>query len=717
MGLTKASVGSRAREGNTLLKRRSRDKLVALAGNPNVGKSTIFNALTGLNQHTGNWPGKTVAGASGYAQTTKHSLLLADVPGAYSLLAHSAEEEVARNFICFGGADAVIVVCDATRLERNLNLVLQTLEVTRRIVVCVNLLDEAAKKHIEVDIPLLSQLLGVPVVGVVAREQQTLSAMLAALDEVLDGAYQPGDVAQAAYPPALEEVARRLSYVLPGILNLPESAPSIDAYWLALRLLENDENLIADLERALSQDFAANKGLQLALKWSRECLQAAGLSGRTLQDAIVNGLVRRAEKIAGDTVHCHGEVIERDMRLDKLFCGRFTAYPFMLLGLAGVFWLSIIGANYPSEMLSALFARGQEVLSSLLFGNVPIWLHDMLVLGVYRTVAWVVSVMLPPMAIFFPLFTLLEDVGYLPRVAYNLDKPFRLCKACGKQALTMCMGFGCNAAGVIGCRIIDSPRERLLAILTNSLVPCNGRFPTLISLLTLFCVGASGGVAAGFSAAMLLTLLIMISVAATFMVTRLLSDTVLAGEPSSFALELPSYRRPQILSVLVRSVLDRTLFVLGRAVMAAAPAGLLIWLLANIPIAGGSMLTQVAAFLDPFAAIFGLDGVILLAFILGLPANEIVVPIMLMCYLAEGTLVDAASLAGIKELLLANGWTFTTACCTLLFMLFHWPCATTLLTIRKETASLKWTALAAAIPTALGFALCFIVATLSRLIV
>ena len=311
--------------------------------------------------------------------------------------------------------------------------------------------------------------------------------------------------------------------------------------------------------------------------------------------------------------------------------------------------------------------------------------------------------MLPPMAIFFPLFTLLEDVGYLPRIAYNLDKPFHCCNACGKQALTLCMGFGCNAAGVVGCRIIDSPRERMLAILTNSFVPCNGRFPLLITMLTLFFCGSSG---ASLLQAILLTLVIALSVMMTLAATKLLSATVLKGHPTAFALELPPYRMPQIGSVLVRSMLDRTLFVLGRAAAVAAPAGMVLWLMGNIPAGSGSLLTFCATLLQPVGAWLGLDGVILLAFLLGLPANEIVLPIALMAYLCQGSLTQIGELSQVRAVLLANGWGWQRAVCMLLFTLFHWPCSTTLLTIRKETGSWRWTVLAFLLPTGCGILLC-----------
>ena len=379
----------------------------------------------------------------------------------------------------------------------------------------------------------------------------------------------------------------------------------------------------------------------------------------------------------------------------------------MLLLLAFIFFLTIYAANYPSALLSAGLFWVQDRLTDLFtWLHAPAWLHGALVLGVYRVLAWVVSVMLPPMAIFFPLFTLLEDAGYLPRIAYNLDKPFQRCHACGKQALTMCMGFGCNAAGVVGCRIIDSPRERLLAILTNNFVPCNGRFPTLIAVITMFFVGTAGGFFSSALSALLLTAVILLGIFATFGITRLLSKTLLRGMPSSFTLELPPYRRPQIGKVIWRSLWDRTAFVLGRAAAVAAPAGLLIWLLANIKSGDVSLLQHCADFLDPFARLLGMDGVILMAFILGFPANETVIPIIIMTYMAEGSLTELAGLETMHALFTAHGWTAGTAVSVILFSLFHWPCSTTLLTVKKETGSLFWTLLAALIPTVVGCLAC-----------
>ncbi len=448
-----------------------------------------------------------------------------------------------------------------------------------------------------------------------------------------------------------------------------------------------------------------------------QCWHRWGVDADGVRDAMVGALVGQAEQISRGVVGGAVGYSARDRRIDRILTGRLAGYPVMLLMLAVIFWLTITGANYPSALLSeALFGLQDQLTALFEWAHAPAWLHGIVVLGAYRVLAWVVSVMLPPMAIFFPLFTLLEDAGYLPRVAYNLDRPFQRCCACGKQALSMCMGFGCNAAGVVGCRIIDSPRERLLAIVTNSFVPCNGRFSALLTILSLFFVGTAGGLASSIQAAIGLTAIIVLGVVLTFGATWLLSHTLLRGVPSSFTLELPPYRRPQIGQVIVRSVRDRTLFVLGRAAAVAAPAGALIWLAANVTVDGCSLLAIAAQWLDPVARWFGLDGEILMAFLLGLPANEIVLPLIVMAYAAQGSLMELGALDSIRQLLLANGWTWVTAVCVMLFSLLHWPCATTLWTIRKETGSWKWTALAAALPTLCGAVLCAGVAAAARLI-
>ncbi len=686
--------------------------VTALAGNPNVGKSTVFNGLTGLNQHTGNWPGKTVASARGSYRYNNKTYTLVDIPGTYSLMANSAEEEIARNFICFGRPDVTVVVVDATCLERNLNLVLQTTEITGRVVVCVNLLDEAKKKKIHINLPLLSKRLGVPVVGTSARSGKGLDRLMETVHETVSGKSDTQPL-RVVYDKAIEDAVSLLIPTVEAVLQ-----GGLNSRWVALKLLDADESLIAALNEYLGRDILQDGQVAAQLAAAKALLAENGLTPVLLRDSIVTSIVKVCEQTFRETVTVYRDGYNvRDHRLDKILTSKLTGIPIMLLLLFGVFWLTITGANYPSELLATGFFKLQEHLNGFFTGlSAPEWLTGLVVDGVYKTLAWVISVMLPPMAIFFPLFTLLEDSGYLPRIAFNLDNVFRKACAHGKQALTMCMGFGCNACGVIGCRIIESPRERMIAILTNNFVPCNGRFPTLIAIITMFFAGVAAAPYQSVLSTLLLTGVIVLGVMMTLAVSRLLSKTILKGLPSSFNLELPPYRRPQIGKIIVRSVLDRTLFVLGRAVMTAAPAGLIIWGMANLQAGGVSLLTHCANFLQPLAHLMGMDGYILLAFILGFPANEIVVPIIIMSYLSTGSLTDFSSLADLHTLLLNNGWTWLTAVCVMLFSLMHWPCATTCLTIKKETKSLRWTFAAFAIPTALGMVFCIAVAGAARLL-
>ena len=708
MGLTNTSTGIHAIDTSLSIRKKNPSvKTAAIAGNPNVGKSTLFNSLTNGRQHTGNWTGKTVSCAYGFCRSASHSYMLVDIPGTYSLLSHSPEEEAARNFLLFGGADAVVAVCDASCLERSLNLVLQILEITKNVLVCVNLLDEADRKGISIDLEKLSLLVGVPVIGTVAQDRRSRSRFLEGLDQLI--ANPPASPLQPVYSPAIEEAVSMLLPQADAWLNQQESACSLPPRWLALRLLEG-----LPLPKGSASPEAHS--LVKRVEETRSMLRDLGISQEEFMDRLVEGLMRTAESIARETVTFSRTGQSRlDRRLDRIFTSRLTGYPVMAGLLALIFWLTLTGANYPSALLSRFFFKIQELLDlGLDMIGTPWWIHRPLIDGIYRVLAWVVSVMLPPMAIFFPLFTLLEDSGFLPRIAYNLDKPFMRCRACGKQALTMAMGFGCNAAGVVGCRIIDSPRERLIAMLTNSFVPCNGRFPTLTALITMFFAGTAGGLISSLSSALLLTLFVLLGIGASFASSWLLSRTVLKGLPSSFTLELPPYRRPQVGRILLRSLFDRTIFVLGRAACIAAPAGLLIWLMANTELEGISLLMHCCAFLDPLGRALGMDGVILAAFLLGLPANEIVLPLILMAYLSQGTILEFDSLTQLKELLTANGWTWITALCTMVFSLMHWPCSTTLLTIKKESGSWKWTVLAFFLPTAWGMGICFLLAAGAR---
>lgn len=589
------------------------DGRICLVGNPNTGKSTVFNLLTGMKQHTGNWSGKTVGSATGHFYFKGKCISVVDLPGIYSLNPMSEDERYAVEYLDKADDDTVVIVLDATCLERNLMLALEVLGRVRRALVCVNLMDEARRKNIKVDLVGLEKELGVKVIG-------TNAAGGEGIEELKDAVLQGGTL---------------------------------------VNVQKNSSGSIA--ERA-------------------------------------EEIYRICVDYGCDVYNCI------DRKIDRVVMSRQWGLPIMLALFALIFYITVVGANVPSAFLSSCF-NSAEIWLMDISEDAPDWLRGLLVEGMFRTLGWVVSVMLPPMAIFFPLFTLLEDIGYLPRIAFVLDRFFKRAGAHGKMALTVCMGFGCNAVGVTAARIIESPRERLIAIITNSFIPCNGRFPSIIMLGSIFTAGL-GTAFYGFKVTFTVLICVAASVAISLAVSYILSRTVLKGVPSSFVLELPPYRKPRILSILYRSLLDRTVFVFGRAVVVAAPAGAAIWLMQNISVGGSTIIDYIASVFGGLGAFMGLDGYILTAFLLGMPANEIVLPLVIMCYSGAGSLMETDNLYRLSALLTDNGWSLKTAVCTLIFMLCHFPCSTTLLTIKKETGSIKWTLVSFFVPLVTGILLC-----------
>jgi ferrous iron transport protein B len=692
---------------------------IALAGNPNTGKSTVFNALTGLRQHTGNWPGKTVTRAEGSFSFHDQRYRIIDLPGTYSLLSTSEDEEVARDFILFGKPDVTVIVVDASRLERNLSLALQILEITDKAVLCLNLMDEARRHHITIDTRTLSRDLGIPVVATSARTKEGIPDLLFAIEEVVSGKFQ---TKKQTYIDLPKENAEAIAELQSALSELNPELPN--TRWLAMRLIEGDESVQKGVEEGT---FSAENNPEKQSRVLRIADEYHKILGDSYRNDLVEAIYAQATTLINASVSTDfsARSFRLDRAIDRVVTHKIWGFPIMFLLLAGVLWITIIGANYPSQWLSDLFVGWlypllKDGANALHF---PWWLSGFLIDGVYLATTWVISVMLPPMAIFFPLFTLLEDFGYLPRVAFNLDKLFRTAGAHGKQALTMSMGFGCNAAGVVATRIINSPREKLIAIITNNFSLCNGRWPTQILIATLF-IGALVPKQWSSTVSMLAVIgIAVLGIAFSFLTSWLLSKTLLKGESSFFVLELPPYRPPRFFQTLYTSLIDRTLIVLWRAIVFAAPAGAVIWLICNLQIAQQPIALWLIQGLDPIGVFIGLNGVILLAYIVAIPANEIVIPTVLMLTtmvlgqtaVGEGAgVLMEASTSQVGVLLHAGGWTLLTAVNLMLFSLLHNPCSTTIYTIYKETQSKKWTLIATLLPVLYGIVVCFLVTLFAK---
>ena len=680
--------------------------VVAMAGNPNVGKSAIFNALTGSRQHVGNWPGKTIERAEGIFYHGDWEIHLVDLPGTYSLAAQSPEEVVARDYILSGEPDVVVNVVDATSLERNLNLTLQILELTDRVVVALNLMDEVRRRGWEIDVKALEADLGVPVVPTVATEDEGFPQLAAALVEVAEGRRQTHPVS-VDYGLTVEGHIQSLEADLASL--------GIDGRrrWIALRLLEDDPEIVEAFKAGNLSSCCLKKD---DLSASPEALQAvlrraARLRESTRPDARVEIVRRRyefADEVFRRTARRLRPVEESPTeRLDRIFIHRVWSWPIMLAMLVAVLWITIQGANVPSDMLGTAFGWLADVTRGFLVRlHAPWWVVGPLVDGLIVGTGTVIAVMLPPMIIFFTAFNLLEDIGFIPRVAFNLDRLMQAVGSQGKHTLVAMMSFGCNVTGVLTCRIIENAKDRVVAIVTSPLILCNGRFGAGLALIILFF---------GKRALVVTLAYLVISVGAMLLATWVLNRVFFRREPSGFVMELPPYRKPNWGQVIWRTLAHQVGHTMGRAVMIAAPATLLIWLLGNLPPGAPFERTAVGRLvgvLAPLGRPFGLSGEMLAALLFALPAKEIVVPSLAMTYGLQATLADSEAVLGY----LGHTWTPLVAFSFLTFYMLYLPCLVTVWATWKETRNLKWTLMGSVVPLVTASVITFLVYQGGRLL-
>lgn len=632
------------------------EKKIILVGNPNVGKSSLFNAFTSLNEHTGNWTGKTVEQAMGSFEYGEVKYTLVDLPGTYSLFYESEEEKVTRDYIVKGKYDATILVADASSLERSMELLLEVLDVTKEVILVLNLWDEVKKRKLSIDVEKLQEIFQIPVIPFSVKEGLGFARLKDCMRSVCPSSYQ---------------VKHSLKI----------------ASYLQHRMKKNYLNAFLSLEELAYHPL---------------------YSSFISKMDIIASYHREAEDICSKVIDRREEKESRiDFILNCLFANPFSAVFVLFLFLFIILFLTISFSNLPSDMLFQFFSFLEKPLYSFL-SFLPSSLVDFLVLGGYRTLYFVISVMMPPMMIFFPLFSLLEEIGFLPRIAFQLDKPFCKCGSSGKQCLTMCMGLGCNAVGVTGARIMETKKMKVLSILTNSLMPCNGRFPMILTMISLFLVKKSG-LQGNVLSAVILTLVLCFALIISLLATKFLNHFILKGEEPIFIFELPHFRIPKITKTIILSWKEKAFHILKRAMVVAFPAGLVFYLFTHVYIGDSSLFQASIHFLNPVGHFLGIDGAIILAFLFGFPANEIVLPILFLAYSGGNVLEEIASLEELRMMLIQHGWSLVTVLCFLALSICHFPCATTMLTIKKETQSFFYTLIAFVLPSLIGIVLCFII--------